>query len=47
MEAFGSDGQAFGGKGKDQEWYFLYKVAHLAKAMEVTFLKDISSLCSS
>lgn len=35
MEAFGSDGQAFGGKGKDQEWYLLYKVAHLAKAMEV------------
>lgn len=44
MEAFGSDGQAFGGKGKDQEWYLLYKVAHLAKAMEATFLKDISSL---
>lgn len=43
MEAFGSDGQALGGK--DKEWYLLYKVAHLAKAMEVTFLKDISSLC--
>ena len=47
MEAFGSDGQAFGSKGKDKEWYLLHKVAHLAKAMEVTSLKDISSLCPS
>lgn len=47
MEAFGSDGQALGGKGNDKEWYWLYKVAHLAKAMEVTSLKDISSLCPS